>query len=119
MKKSKNDQVQKHLDEMMMVDNTKYTILQKLREMVVAQYPKVSERIIYGGIMFTLEGSDFGGLFASKKHVSFEFSQGNTFRDPKKLLEGSGKYRRHLKITSLGDVNGKEAVYFIKQAGRS
>lgn len=115
MTKSKNEQVQKFLDEIEMVDDEKFNILQELRKIVFKVHKKVEERIMYGGIMFSLE-NDFGGIFASKNHVSFEFSNGYTMKDPKKLLEGTGKFRRHLKITSLEDIKEKDVIFFVKQA---
>ena len=115
MKKSKNKDVQKFLDELKKFDLEKFTIVEKSRKIVFSEYPKVSERIMYGGIMFTLD-NDFGGLFVSKNHVSFEFSNGNKFKDPEKLLEGTGKFRRHLKLKSATDVKNKKVSYFVKQA---
>ena len=115
MKKSKNEKVQKFLEEIMMFSDEQFNILQKLREIVFKILPKTNERMMYGGIMFALE-NDFGGVFVSKNHISFEFSNGFTFKDPDKLLEGKGKFRRHLKIKSLLDVNNKKVEYFVKQA---
>ena len=45
-----------------------------------------------------------------------EFGKGSTFDDPNKYLEGGGKYRRHLKFTSLEDVKAKNPIYYLKQA---
>ncbi|MCD4830686.1 MAG: DUF1801 domain-containing protein [Anaerohalosphaeraceae bacterium] len=115
MKKSKNEQVQRFLDDIVIFDDEKSDILQKLRKIVFSNYPKVSEKIMYGGIMFTLE-KDFGGLFVRKNHVSFEFVNGFTMNDPKKLLEGTGKFRRHLKIKAPTDIRDKEVDFFVKQA---
>ena len=36
--------------------------------------------------------------------------------DPNGLLEGKGKYRRHLKFKTLDDIQAKSLVYFVKQA---
>jgi len=115
MKKSKNEQVQKFLDETNLIDGDKHKILQKLREIVLDIHKTVNERMMYGGIMFSLE-KDFGGIFVSKNHISFEFSFGYKMNDKKKLLEGTGKFRRHLKIKSLSDIKGKDVVFFVKQA---
>ena len=79
------------------------------------QYPKVNERMMYGGIMFSMEDEDFGGIFAYKKHISFEFGEGYKFKDPDKLLEGGGKFRRHLKIKTLKDVSNKNVKFFVAQ----
>ena len=54
MKKSKNEQVNKFLSDMMTLDDEKFNILRKLRDIVFKQHPKVKERIMYGGIMFSL-----------------------------------------------------------------
>lgn len=113
--KSKNEEVQNFLEEIMMFDDEKFNILQELRKVVFKNYKNTDERMMYGGIMFSLE-NDFGGIFASKNHVSFEFTNGFIMKDPKKLLEGTGKFRRHLKIRSLSDIKDKKVDFFVKQA---
>ena len=112
--KSKNKQVQQFLDELREFDAEKYKILQKLRGIVFSQFPKVNERIMYDGVMFSID-EDFGGLFVSKDHISFEFGDGYKMKDPKKLLDGTGKHRRHLKIKSLADIENKGVAFFVKQ----
>ena len=37
-------------------------------------------------------------------------------KDPNKLLEGKGKYRRHLKIKCKEDIEHKDVAFFVKQA---
>ncbi|MDX9800282.1 MAG: DUF1801 domain-containing protein [Spirochaetia bacterium] len=51
-----------------------------------------------------------------KNHIFFEFINGYQFNDPQKILEGTGKFRRHLKIMSIADVEIKEVDFFVKQA---
>ena len=114
MKKPKNKHVEKYLEEIMMSNDDQFNILQKLREIVFKVYPKTNERIIYGGIMFSLD-NDFGGILVRKNHVSFEFGNGFAMNDPNKLLEGKGKFRRHLKIRSLSDIDDKKVEFFVKQ----
>lgn len=115
MKKSKNEQVQKFLEEIMLIDSEKFEILQNLRKIVFSLYPKANERIMYGGIMFSLE-DDFGGLFVRNNHVSFEFISGVYMNDPHNILEGTGKFRRHLKVRSLADIENKKVDFFVKQS---
>ena len=114
MKKSNDIETQKFIDNIKILDSTKYQILSKLREVVFNNYPKVRERIMYGGIMFSLN-EDFGGVFVYENHISFEFSNGYRFSDTENLLEGKGKYRRHLKLKSLDDIKTKKVDYFVKQ----
>ena len=114
MKNSKDKKVQNFLNDIKMLNDDKFSILQKLREMVIQQFPEVGERMMYGGIMFSLE-EDFGGVFVYKKHISFEFGNGATMKDPKGLLEGSGKLRRHLKFSALSDTSDKDVEFFVNQ----
>lgn len=114
MDKSKNEQVQKFLEDILMIDPGKFEILQELRKIVFTYYPKTNERIMYGGIMFSLK-DDFGGLFVRKKHISFEFGFGVYMKDPDNILEGSGKLRRHIKIRSFTDIEDKKIEFFVKQ----
>ena len=115
MKKSSDERVQKFLADTSEVDGEKHSILQACRKIVFATNPQTGERMMYGGIMFSIEENDFGGIFASKKHVSFEFNNGYEMDDPNGFLEGSGKYRRHLKLKSIGDVRSKKVEFFVKQ----
>lgn len=115
MKYSKNDKVQSFLEDVLMIDSEKFEIMQKLRKIVFSIYPKTNERMMYGGIMFSIE-DDFGGIFVRKKHVSFEFSSGAQMDDPNSVLEGTGKFRRHLKIRSLADIEEKKVEFFVKQS---
>ncbi len=114
MKKSKDEKVRKFLEEIMMFNDEQFNILQKLREIVFKIHPKTNERMMYGGIMFALE-EDFGGIFVRKNHISFEFGNGFSMKDPDQLLEGAGKFRRHLKIKSFSDINDKNVEFFVRQ----
>ncbi len=120
MKKSKDSAVQAFLNEKKESNELHFKILQQLRKIVFTQKPMVEERMMYGGIMFSLEDDlggdvDFGGIFSSKKHVSFEFSQGCDLKDSDSHLEGTGKFRRHLKIKALSDVTDKNVSFYVDQ----
>jgi len=82
--------------------------------MFFALYPTMSERMMYGGIMFSLE-KDVSGIFSYKKHVALEFSDGNLLNDPDNILKGSGKLRRHLKLKSIDDIKKKNVQFFVGQ----
>jgi len=111
---STNPKIQTFLDQTMLRDHTKYEVLDALRQKVFEQYPNVEERMMYGGIIFSLT-EDFGGVFVYKNHVSLEFSYGYKLNDPDQLLEGGGKFRRHLKLKSLADIVTKKVDFFVKQ----
>ena len=116
MMKSKNEKVQNFLDDIMMTDAEKHNSLIEMREIIFNIYPQVDERIMYGGILFSLNSEDFSGLFVRKNHISFEFSNGYIMKDPNQFLEGSGEFRRHLKIRTYADIRNKDVAFFVKQA---
>ena len=109
--------VQCFLDELESMDSGKFEIVESVRREMKIIHPNVSERIIYGGIMFSLNAHDVGGVFASKKHVSIEFTSGYTMNDPEGVLDGVGKFRRHIKILELSDFVKKDVPFFLRQLG--
>ena len=116
MKKSENEEVQKFLNEIKMINAEKSDILIEIRQIIFNFFPKTDERIMYGGIVFFLNDEMFSGLFLNKKHITLEFSIGFLMEDPNRILEGKGKYRRHLKILTKEDILKKGVSFFVKQA---
>lgn len=114
--KSKNEKVQTLLNDLQFIDSEKYSTLNKLRKMVFKYHPKSEERMMYGGILYYINNEGFCGLFTRKNHISIEFGTGFKMKDPNKLLEGNGKFRRHLKIKSTEELKSKEVEFYIKQA---
>jgi len=110
-----NNNIDKFLEELKLKDFEKYELLTRLRNIVLKVYPNVTEIIKYGGIIFSLEDS-FGGLFASKNHVSFEFTYGYKLTSNLKL-EGSGKFRRHLKVKAFSNDLEENLLLLLKQIG--
>ncbi len=111
--KSKNRDVTEFLENAKLNDFEKFQVLSKLREIVFEKFPNVTEVIKYGGIMLSLN-DEFGGIFLYKNHISFEFSYGYKLITDLKL-EGSGKYRRHLKFKELADINTKALQDLLNQ----
>ena len=91
-------------------------VTRSLHTLVTERYPNAVREIQYGGICYFDADLLVGGIFQSKKHVSFEFSEGGWMTDPDGLLEGAGKYRRHLKLRSIGDIEVKQVEFFLSQA---
>lgn len=108
--------IQGFLGDLAAIKPHQFEIVQACRKLVFELSPEVVERMMYGGIMFSLKSEDFGGVFASKNHVSFEFSQGAELEDPNGVLEGKGKFRRHLKLKSIEDIECYGAKAFVQQA---
>ncbi len=76
----------------------------------------------FGGTLFTLKPDQkegqFCGIFIQKQHVHISFSKGAELNDPKGLLLGSGKLRRHINIASSEEVDFRELGRLLKQASK-
>lgn len=110
----KKQSVQEFLDALLLSDPEKHDIVMDLRAKLQHLESAVQERMMYGGIMLSLE-EDLGGIFVYKNHISFEFGQGYKFDDPDGLLLGGGKYRRHVKIKTSQDLTSIKIDFFLKQ----
>ncbi|MFV1901157.1 MULTISPECIES: DUF1801 domain-containing protein [Phaeobacter] len=95
-------------------------IVARLKAIVVTVKPEVAFVAKYGGtVVESVPGqpkSQFCGIFAYTSHVSLEFTNGAQLDDPAKVLEGAGKHRRHIKLSSLSDIAGKRCEDFLRQA---
>ncbi len=94
-----------------------HALVQSVRSMVRAVAPKGSERVMYGGILFSAP-EQFCGVFAYSAHVTMEFGQGAELEDTHGMLEGNGKFRRHIKLQTLADIESKHLKDYIAQALR-
>lgn len=90
-------------------------VIQCVRQLATAAGDNVCESVKYGGIMFA-HTAFFCGVFSYSGHVSVEFGQGYLLEDPHRILEGGGKYRRHIKLHSVADIKAKHLAEFVKQA---
>jgi hypothetical protein len=112
---SKPSSVESFFSDLGLIDFEKQQIALALRQEILELAKAAEERIMYGGVLYYLEDS-FCGIFSYKTHVSLEFSEGYKLQDPEGRLEGSGKFRRHLKFKQLADVKTKQPAAYIKQA---
>ncbi len=82
--------------------------------------PSAGRRTMYGGIVFEKEAgipkTMVCGHFVYKNHVSLEFARGYELDDPDHVLEGNGKYRRHIKLRAQTDLAEKSVRQMIMRA---
>jgi hypothetical protein len=111
-----NSKISSFINDALFIDEQKGEILITLRKLILKTFPKTGEEIKYGGLVFIIDKRLFCGIFLRKNHMSVEFDYGAEMSDPDKLLEGSGKYRRHLKINNLDDIMNKKVEFYLKQS---
>lgn len=87
---------------------------------LMTQAPTANPRPMYGGTVFELEKdnpkSRIGGVYSYEHHVSVEFAQGTSLHDAHGVLEGTGKYRRHIKLRRISDINDKFCCHYLDLA---
>lgn len=113
---SNNGRVDQFIADTRDVSQEKFEVLSAVRALFFEASGDLSEGIKYGGLIFERDNQLIGGVFIYKNHASLEFSEGARFEDPHTVLEGKGKYRRHIKLVSTGDVEEKHCADYIKQA---
>lgn len=103
------------LEDIRSVDEDRFELVQALRQRILDLDSTVSEEVKYGGLLFSA-GTPFCGVFAYAKHVSLEFGAGASLPDPHQVLEGAGKLRRHIKLTTLQDIADKHVAEYLALA---
>jgi len=82
----------------------KKEILTALREIILSVDPSLNESLKWKQPVYTKKG-DICYIFPAGNHVNLGFYRGIELKDPKKMLEGTGKTMRHTKIRSLEDID--------------
>jgi hypothetical protein len=109
------DRVTKFLEDARFLGEDRFKLVQGLRKEALGLDKSISEEIKYGGILFAGDKA-FCGIFSYAKHVSLEFSEGASLTDKHKVLEGDGKFRRHIKLISLDDITAKHVSDYLALA---
>ena len=109
------ERIARLLEDIRLQDEDRFTLVQSLRELVLGMDASISEEVKYGGLLFSA-GKPFCGVFAYARHVSLEFGAGAALPDRYEVLEGEGKLRRHIKLSSLQDIAGKHVREYLSLA---
>ncbi len=107
--------VEQLLSDLELANPERHALVQAIRQAILAVAPDAAERVMYGGIMFSAP-AQCCGVFAYAEHVSVEFGRGKELLDPHGVLEGQGKFRRHIKLRDPGDIATKHLSDYVRQA---
>lgn len=85
------------------------SLANELEAFIRESIPESSSLSKYGGTLFTVKPNEkegqFCGIFLFSNHVQVSFSKGKKLDDPKELLKGSGKNRRHINFKLIDEVD--------------
>ena len=63
-----------------------------------------------------IDDAPFAYVNVFRAHVNVGFFRGAELPDPAALLEGGGKYMRHVKVRAMSDIKGGLFTNWVKQA---
>ncbi|MFC1617673.1 DUF1801 domain-containing protein [Patescibacteria group bacterium] len=110
-----NKKIEKFISDIETVSIERAKLANKLRNMYKSSHPRLTENFIYGGIGIYFGKKLIGGVWVHTKHISIIFSEGYRLEGPDNILEGGGKFRRHIKIFSDKDIDEKKVEFFIQK----
>ena len=79
-------------------------IVKALRSIILSVDPSLNESLKWKQPVYSKKG-DICYIFPTGGHVNLGFYRAIELKDPKGLLEGTGKKLRHIKIRSLEDID--------------
>lgn len=99
-------------------------IVDRLREIIIQIAPDSNERKMYGGLVYEVPDTkpkrQFVGLFKRQGYVTVELDLGAELDDPQGVLEGTGKRRRHIKLTDMSEIESKNVEdYLLRSLSQS
>ena len=109
------DRIAKLLEDIRLLDPERFELVHALRKIILGLDSSITEEVKYGGILFSAE-KPFCGIFSYARHVSLEFGEGASLPDKFKVLEGEGKLRRHIKLSSDQDISEKHVREYLALA---
>jgi hypothetical protein len=88
------------------------------RDAILAASPKISETIKWNQLTFIYGKANLAFIYtyAKSKGINLGFFKAVELSDPKKLLEGTGKSMRHIKIQSVKKIPNAQIKKWMKEA---
>ncbi len=107
------------LQDLSLTNSARYELVQTIRKKILnvnkSNDVGIKEEMKYGGILFAEEEA-FCGIFVYANHISLEFGEGANLPDQFGVLEGKGKFRRHIKLVTIADIESKHLMHYVKLA---
>jgi hypothetical protein len=83
--------------------------IRRLREILLAADPRISDYIKYGSLLFGYEGDLVSLVQAHKKNINLMFNNGAKIPGKFPHLEGNGPNARFMRFAGMAEVNARAA----------
>ena len=94
------------------------TIIRALRRLVKRVAPDLRESVKWGNGCWVKGEVPVSYVYSGPDYLQFGFFGGAALKDPKELLEGKGKYVRHIKLHKTSDIDERAFGTLLRQAAR-
>jgi hypothetical protein len=93
-------------------------IISALRDFVQRVEPGLSEAVKWGNGCWVGRNGPVAYVYSATGYVQFGFFRGFALKDPRGLLEGEGKYVRHIKVRGPSEIDERAFAALLRQAAR-
>jgi hypothetical protein len=91
------------------------SLARDLRNMILEQVPDMDEVIKWKNLFYEKKGY-VCAIVIHKDHVNLQFARGTELDDPERILEGTGKKIRHVKINNTKEINSDKLKNLVVEA---
>lgn len=92
------------------------TIIRALRRFVKSAEPQLIESVKWGNGCWLAGTEPVAYVYSDVACVQFGFLTGSSLTDPSGLLEGTGRYVRHIKVRKVRDIDPPAFGALLRQA---
>jgi hypothetical protein len=94
------------------------SVIRALRKFVKRVAPQLQESVKWGNGCWVKGTVPVSYVYSAPDYVQLGFFAGSTLKDPKKLLQGEGKFVRHIKVRKPSDIDERAIGALLRQAVR-
>ena len=94
-------------------------IIRALRRFVERAQPALGEAVKWGNGCWIGGTGPVAYVYSDTGYVQFGFFRGSSLKDPGRLLEGAGRYVRHIKVRRPSDIDRPAFAALLRQAAGS
>ena len=93
-------------------------IIKALRAFVRTAEPQLIESVKWGNGCWLADKEPIAYVYADDGFVQFGLILGSKLRDPRHLLEGNGRFVRHVKVSAVSKIDRRALAALLHQAVR-
>jgi hypothetical protein len=94
-------------------------IIHALRKFVKRVEPGLNEAVKWGNGCWVGKNGPVAYVYSDTGYVQFGFFNGSSLKDPRGLLEGKGRYVRHIKVRDRSEIDARPFAALLRQAAGS